>query len=434
MYLIMCAEKTQISWCDSTFNPWIGCTKISPACDHCYAEAMMSNRLKQVNWGVGESRKRTSVANWKLPIKWNKSEFIECVTCGWRGELNDFNYTDNPNGTAMCPNCVGCDYTPARRRVFCASLADWLDNEVPIEWLADLLFLIFKTPNIDWLLLTKRIGNWERLSIVYKFSAKTRYEDDFLSWLDFWIADVEEPKNVWIGITICNQQEADRDIPKLLDVPAKVRFLSIEPLLGDVVLQGLTSSESMLTSFYREYLSREGNKSYPYLDNAGKINWVIVGGESGSNARPMHPNWVRSLRDQCKTASVPFFFKQWGEWVPRSSCYHTFADGKSCSDYDPKCEKWQSIRLSHEGQNGRYLRNLSDGCDAYMQKVGKQFAGRLLHGIEYSQFPRIPPCPRCGGTKCRWDFTLDPATQECLNPECRVLVLLPPKKEVANHE
>jgi protein gp37 len=201
------AEQTKIEWADSTFNPWIGCTKISPACDNCYAENLMDIRLKRVQWGAGNPRRLTSSANWNKPLQWNAKRFMECGDCGWRGEA--------AAEIISCGHCGAFPLQDARRRVFCASLADVFDNEVQEQWKYDLWRLIHKTPHLDWLLLTKRIGI-ARQPEVYRY----------LSW----------PSNVWLGITVVNQEEADRDIPKLLQVPAAVRFLSIEPMLGPVDL------------------------------------------------------------------------------------------------------------------------------------------------------------------------------------------------------
>jgi protein gp37 len=185
--------------------------------------------------------------------------------------------------------------------------------------------------------------------------------------------------NVWLGATITSQEEADRDIPKLLALDARVRFLSMEPLLGPVDL-------------------------VPYLYDihlpvGQALHWVIVGGESGPGARAMHPAWARNLRDQCAAAGVAFLFKQWGEWVPRSDCYHTFEDGKSCADYDPGATQWPCIRLTESGHDGRQLGNEDGGDDAYMQRIGKKAAGRLLDGRTHDGFPapRAESAPKKGG-------------------------------------
>lgn len=283
------AESTGISWCDSTLNPWLGCTKVSPACDHCYAERLMDHRMHRVHWGAGEPRVRTSAANWKQPARWNAKRFMRCEDCGWRGEAE--------SAIVGCGACGSIELSDTRRRVFCASLADVFDNEVPEQWRADLFRLIEATPNLDWLLLTKRIGNAAQMM----FMARGGH----LPLLP----------NVWLGATICNQAEADRDIPKLLATPARVRFLSIEPMLGPVDLTRIKlplrgeSFETANVLWRKDSLQRGAARA--------SIDWVICGGESGPQARPMHPDWARSLRDQCSAAGVPFHFKQWGEWAPR---------------------------------------------------------------------------------------------------------------------
>lgn len=273
------AERSNIEWCDATFNPWIGCTKVSPACDNCYAERDFDLRRHVVQWGAGQARKRTSYANWKLPRQWNAKPFYECSHCGWRGD-----------GSTPHIYCSNTHLKPARRRVFCASLADVFDNEVPVQWRRDLFDLIAATPNLDWLLLTKRIGN-----------VRSLYGEAYLD------SAHPLPPNVWLGATICNQAEADRDIPKLLATPAAVRFLSIEPMLGAIRL-GSWLQRSPSAAF----VAGKVTATMPDWTRIGStsIDWVICGGESGPHARPMHPDWARNLRDQCAAAGVPFFMKQ----------------------------------------------------------------------------------------------------------------------------
>lgn len=245
------AETSNIEWCDATFNPWIGCTKVSPGCDHCYAEKATPSRTLQVAWGVGQPRRRTGAANWKQPVTWNASALSFELEHGHR------------------------------RRVFCASLADVFDNEVPTEWRDDLFDLIRATPNLDWLILTKRIGN-----------AKAMLPPA-------WVNGVA-PKNVRIGATVVNQEEVDRDLSKLLALRMP-NFLSIEPLLGPISLEALKS------------MPRKPRQFEP-IPTKPLLNWVIVGGESGNGARPMHPQWARDLRDQCAQMDIPYLFKQWGEY------------------------------------------------------------------------------------------------------------------------
>lgn len=266
------AERSKIEWTDATFNPWIGCQNVGPGCDHCYAEDMMANRYRRVEWGPHGSRSRTSASYWRQPLTWDREAAAE----------------------------------GKRRRVFCASLADVFDNHGSITsgWRGDLWHLIARTPNLDWLLLTKRPGNIRHM-LPDGYGAP--------AWGDGW-------SNVWLGCTVVNQAEADRDIPKLLAVPAVVHFLSMEPLLGPVDLHSA--------------LCRETGSCPKCPACLSTLDWVIVGGESGPHARPMNPQWARDLRDQCIAAGVAFHFKQWGEWVSVSEvespgAHFTFPDGRT---------------------------------------------------------------------------------------------------------
>lgn len=234
-------ENSKIEWCDHTFNPWSGCQKVSPGCQHCYAEALAKRNPATLGvWGPQGTRVRTSVDNWRKPLTWNK-----------RAEKEGRRY-----------------------RVFCASMADvFEDRPELVEWRSDLFRLIKYTTYLDWLLLTKRPYH------IFDFVP--------VGWLD------GLPDNVWIGTTIENQEQADRRIPELLRVPAKVLFLSCEPLLGPVDIRDFVTDGA---GHWRE--------------PAKEKRWVICGGESGHGARPMNPDWARSLRDTCQAAGVPFFFKQ----------------------------------------------------------------------------------------------------------------------------
>jgi protein gp37 len=279
---------TGIQWTDSTMNGWLGCAKVGPGCDHCYAEAALDNRLRLVNWGHGQPRKHTSASYWEQPKRWNDTPFFECAHCHWRGTDRDRKKAFARHGKC----CLEMDLRPARRRVFCSSLSDVFDNEVPQLWRTQLFALIYDTPNLDWLLLTKRIGNATRMMREDPPESIAREVGAGLP-------------NVWIGATVVNQEEADRDIPKLLATPARLRFLSMEPLLGPVDLRLLEYSGA-----------RERDGSGTVLTTRRRaLDWVIVGGESGINARPLQLEWVRSLVQQCKAAGAPVHVKQLGQFV-----------------------------------------------------------------------------------------------------------------------
>jgi len=358
------SENSKIEWTDATFNPWEGCQKVGPGCDHCYAEARNVRFAggTSVNWGEHAPRRRTSPANWRKPLAWNARPFLECRECGWRG--------DRPasiNGVAACPEvaCASLDVVLARRRVFCASLADVFDNAVDPTWRVDLFRLIAKTPNLDWLLLTKRIGNAR---------AMLNYVVDELSHgINSW--DELPWPGVWLGATVVNQAEADRDIPKLLAVPACVRFLSMEPLLGPVDLTAVsfTASPGHFGDALQWHHHPHGSRDEPYP----AVGWVISGGESGPDARPLHPDWARDLRSQCAAAGVPFLFKQWGEWLPADT------DGESFAAADDGSNRELEGRL-HATRLGAQT----------MMRVGKHTAGRLLDGRTHDEFPH-----QTGGTE-----------------------------------
>lgn len=346
------ADHTGIEWADSTFNPWIGCTKISPACDHCYAAVSSPARALGVEWGAGQPRRRTSAAYWKQPLRWNRADFQACGDCGWRGEIDTLE-------DDTCPACGKHErLEPARRRVFCASLADVFDNEVDPTWRRDLFALIAATPNLDWLLLTKRIGNAHDMI------------RDALARIDP-LMQVNNPwpwRNVWIGATIANQQEAIRDVPKLHATPAAIRFLSMEPLLGPVDLWPHLDIEKVPS---------DGGVLYEGGGRTHGIDWVIVGGESGPHARPMQPDWVRDLRLQCSRAGVRFLFKQWGEWGPI---------------YQPLIGTMggELVGFAISGD----MPMLPDPQDPHggLIRCGKKRAGRKLDGRYHTEFPsRLQP-------------------------------------------
>lgn len=238
------SEKTGIQWTDHTFNPWWGCTKISAGCANCYAETL-AERFHPGAWGPRGQRHYFGDKHWGDPVRWNRAATKAGV----------------------------------RRRVFCSSMADVFEDHETAQGSARarLFALVEATPMLDWQLLTKRPENVRDMAP--------------LRWLDGW------PRNAWVGTSVENQSAADERIPALLDVPAAIRFLSVEPLLLPVDL-----------GFYRVVTSER------------PIHWVIVGGESGQGARSCDVKWIRSVVQQCREAGVPCFTKQLGAEVHWNGC------------------------------------------------------------------------------------------------------------------
>lgn len=315
-------ENTKIEWADHSWNPWIGCAKVSAGCQHCYAEALMDTQYGRAKWGVNGTRVRTSEAYWKKPIAWNTQ----------------------------------ATKTGERKRVFCASLADVFEDRPELEsWRLDLFKLIEQTPNLDWLLLTKRPENVIRMIELAQDQAGAAPRAEI--WL------LRMP-NVWLGTSVENQEQANKRIPHLLDIPARVRFLSMEPLLGPVDLTP-----------WLNYVSETDDIGLAVDGFDPDIHWVIVGGESGPKARPMHPEWARSLRRQCQAAGVPFLFKQWGSW--QLADYHELPNAWVDEDTGRVVERTSAIPERPPFRSA-----------AVMQRADKHAAGRLLDGEEWNEYPR----------------------------------------------
>lgn len=315
-------ENSKIQWTDHTFNPWSGCTKVSPGCTNCYAEDLRK-RFGKDEWGPNKPRARTSKANWNNPRKWNEKAGQSFGIC------TDCNAPVMMYGMGLECGCgvYGSGASTRRPRVFCSSLADWLDPEVPAEWLADLLDLIAATPNLDWLLLTKRPELWREriLAACNTFGVEGRDN----TWIGHKWLRGNPPVNGWLGTTVEDQKRADERIPHLLRIPARVRFLSCEPLLEAVDLRRIQfAAEGECycgqTVCIRSVLGADNDIDCPDCEleqtepayNEG-IDWVIVGGESGPKARPFDIAWARSIVEQCRDAGVPCFVKQMGA-KPRS--------------------------------------------------------------------------------------------------------------------
>jgi protein gp37 len=314
-------ETSAISWTDATQNFWIGCTKVGPGCDHCYAERDFDLRKGVAKWGAGNPRHRTKT--WGNPRKWQ------------RAHEAFFSEHGRP------------------RRVFAQSLSDFFDNEIDPSWRAEAWDVVRDCGDLEWYIVTKRIGN----------VAKMLPPD----WSDF------NYRHIVLIITVVNQEEADREIPKLLALKAANPWLrvglSIEPMLGPINLRPIRCRNFVCgTDEAASLYALDGTYQIPgshWSQDFVKLDWVICGGESGPNARPMHPDWAHDLMKQCAATGVPFHFKQWGEWIDFEDAINL--DGVEAS----------TVKL--------WSGTFGDGVQ--MALVGKKRAGRLLDGIEHNQFP-----------------------------------------------
>ena len=321
--------NSKIEWTDHTWNPWRGCSKVASGCQNCYAERESRRNPKVLGtWGPDGMRPIASDAYWHLPQKWDRDAAAAGV----------------------------------RRRVFCGSLMDWLEDRPDlVEPRGRLLATIDATPHLDWLLLTKRPANLDRLV------EQAATEFGVLSlWSCFPFP------NVRLGYSASTQEDLNTivdgrsAIAHLLISGAPAKFLSLEPLLGPIVLDGrrLVADETYHDVLRGKYGSTVQNLAIAPNDT-GKISWVIAGGESGPHARPCHPDWVRLLRDQCQAAGVPFVFKQWGEYLTI-----------------PMAAELGIKRPLLEVMNANTL-------GAGFLRVGKNAAGRLLDGREWMEFPEV---------------------------------------------
>lgn len=293
------SEHTKIEWADHSWSPWRGCTQVSPGCANCYAETL-SRRNPAVLGEWGRGRPRVLAKNWNDPLRWQARTAM-----------------DMPSP-----------------RVF-PSLCDWLDEEVPLEWFARFLDLIHQTPSLTWLLLTKRPDSWgRRVEAVVRWCDANDCKDPATgcsnlpvrNMLADWLALSQPPPNVWFGISVEDQIRADERIPWLMKIPARLRWLSLEPLLGPVDLRFEDVSDGMIV------------RRFPSID------WLVIGGESGSGARRCSVEWIRGLMSQGRASGVPVFVKQLGA-RPRT---------RTATDLP----EWSSGRSFVKAHEGAYLHTI----------------------------------------------------------------------------
>lgn len=339
------ADKSRIEWTDASWNPVTGCSKVSQGCKHCYAERDWT-RLQHLPAFAG--RRFTDVAvhpdRLDQPLRWARP-----------------------------------------RRIFVNSMSDLFHESVPEDFIDSVWAVMALAPQHVYQILTKRptrmrdyLNAPDRYQRVLRAAERLRRMRPKLGNIGishpaataFW-------PHVWLGVSIEDQATADERIPPLLATPAAVRWLSMEPLLGPVDIDHAMYGQSGV---------RRGISCFGFTDGFGYevgLHWVVVGGESGPQARPIHPDWVRSLRDQCQAANVPFYFKQWGEWLPG----HQYEAEHVRQDPDPeqsrfRCLDWNGERFIEVDGSGKD----DIGHDA-VYRVGKRLAGRVLDGRTWEEYP-----------------------------------------------
>jgi protein gp37 len=390
------AVTSDIEWTESTLNPTLGCTKVSPGCDNCYA--------------IPQSHMRASNPNEKIADAFaGLTHRDDDGALDWTGQIN------------MIPERLDHVLAWRRpRRIFVNSMSDLFHDGITDEFIARTFALMAAAPQHTFQILTKRHGRMRSLlsSGDFRRLAKDKYQEMLMAGLLKGrglpiVINAFPPKNVWLGVSVENQKYANLRIPALLDTPAAVRWISCEPLLGPVDLTKWTDTPPVCGCGQAPDGAPGAAGCSPscMLPEPSGIDWLVAGGESGRgpNIRPMHPEWARSLRDQCAAASIPFLFKQWGEWGPApwvirvcdpavgwtgtdeelaaakadaeargaTHVYASWAHEYGHDLYEPPHKPWSLERVEP-----------IDPHQAPMRRWGKKRAGRELDGKTWDQYPR----------------------------------------------
>lgn len=374
------SDHSAIEWTDATWNPLRGCSRVSAGCQHCYAERV-AHRFS----GAGQPYEG----------------LIYPSTKGWNGKVR------------LVPEVLGQPWHWVKpRRIFVNSMSDLFHESVPFEYIAAVFWVMSVTTRHTYQVLTKRPA---RMLEFFQWLLKRQDMDIFPAthddagyWMSNEVCDIghEHPalkalgwtpatstrggydncgpgwpyRNVWLGVSVENQATADERIPLLLQCPAAVRWLSCEPLLGPINFRWTPYAHQATGQDYRKYLEARG--SVNEYEALRLIDWVVVGGESGLGARPMHPDWARSLREQCARAGVPFFFKQWGEWRPPLA-------GESYDTSKGQAQRVPCFIVDRKTGCVRCFENDAFEAGEVMRRVGKKAAGRLLDGVEHNAYPMV---------------------------------------------
>ena len=351
------SDGTKIEWTDATWNPIVGCSVVSPGCTNCYAMRLAGTRMKTHPSRAGLTQDSKAGPVWTGEVRFMEQWLAQPLR--WRKP----------------------------RMIFVCAHADLFHEAVPDKWIDRVFAVMALAPHHTFQVLTKRPERMRDYLAGYSCDGARRLNIAAAAgrlieggdWAGDTVAKAEWPlPNVWLGTSVEDQRRADERIPLLLDTPAAVRWISAEPLLGPIDLTKIDggSLDPEARGIAVNALTGGRASASPW-----HLNWVVAGGESGPCARPMHPGWARSLRDQCAAVGVPFLFKQWGEWA-------------SVLDRDRDDPDWRGYYPRHERIGNRVL-NLAGGCGFHgervhiMHRIGKNAAGRLLDGVIHDAYPEV---------------------------------------------
>lgn len=364
------ADGTKIEWTDATWNPITGCTVVSPGCTNCYAMRLAGTRLRNHPSRTGLTKQSKVGPVWTGEVRLNKQELHK--PAAW----------SRP------------------RMIFVCAHGDLFAEQVPDEWILDVLTVVASNPHHHFQVLTKRAARMREF-----MSREDLLEEIYGNWSGFsgkprevWSWPLH---NLWLGVSVEDQRRVNQRIPELLDTPAAIRWISAEPMLGALDLTNVTGGTDISAqparnaldgSFWRPHRGR------PLVGpSEARLHWVVAGGESGPGARPMHPDWARSLRDQCASAGVPFLFKQWGSWMPvpwkldrdphESDKSYIARSMTACSQHAVSVSG-RLAELSHQPWSAERASHAPETHQA-VKRVNKATAGRHLDGVEYSAFPEV---------------------------------------------
>lgn len=335
---------SKIEWTGKTWNPVVGCSIVSPGCTNCYAMKMAA-RLELMLPPGNHYVRTTKKVNGNAV---------------WTGKM------------ALAPEKTLTEPLRVKKPTtwFVNSMGDLFHEDVPDAWIDKVFAVMALCPQHTFQVLTKRSERMreyvkqmqDRWLLIEQIASDMGHNPRELDAFD-WLANKHFLRNVWLGVSTEDQTRADERIPHLLDTPAAVRFVSAEPLLGPI----------------------DFDQFMPNFDSQLKcIDWIIVGGESGKGARPMHPQWARDIRDQCKAAGTAFFFKQWGEWCPGENCdYPAIRSERVASLFG---NTWDYATLTPRQSEEMHI---DDAPDLY--RAGKARAGHMLDGIEHNAMPEAKP-------------------------------------------